>query len=94
MLDVLENQLFFRRMLGLEEHTSFECIGEVPESQLAFELCRLKRMTGAEIKTYHHECDRLGLEALDRYLTVDRVNFTVPARLGAKIFPVPNSESS
>jgi len=47
-----ENQLLFRQMLGLEEHTPFECIGQIPESRLAFELCLRKGASGAVIDMY------------------------------------------
>ncbi len=34
-------QGFFHDMVGLGEHTPFECIGQVEESRLALALCRL-----------------------------------------------------
>ena len=52
LLDVEENQLTFRQMLGLEDHTPFECIGTVGESRLAFALCRRKGLTGRAMDTY------------------------------------------
>ena len=39
LLELPENQLSFRQLLGLEAHTPFECVGGVPEARLAFELC-------------------------------------------------------
>jgi UDP-N-acetyl-alpha-D-muramoyl-L-alanyl-L-glutamate epimerase len=34
-VDVPENDHYFRELLGLAEHTPFECVGSVPESRLA-----------------------------------------------------------
>lgn len=55
LLDVEENQLFYRQMLGLEAHTPFECIGQIPEVRLAFEICRRKGLDGAAMRTYERE---------------------------------------
>jgi hypothetical protein len=93
LLDIPENQIFFRQMLGLEPHTPFECIGEVDESRLAFELCRRKGMTGAAMKTYCEECERPGVDVLDRYLTVDRVNSNLPPWVAQRITPLLESVS-
>jgi len=38
LFDYPENELWFRQMLGLESHTPFECIGQIPETRLALEL--------------------------------------------------------
>lgn len=38
LFDIPENEIWFRQMLGLEEHTPFECIGQIPEARLALEL--------------------------------------------------------
>jgi UDP-N-acetyl-alpha-D-muramoyl-L-alanyl-L-glutamate epimerase len=94
VLDVPENQLIFRQMLGLESHTPFECIGEVNESRLAFELCRRKGMIGAAMKTYCEECARPGIEVLERYLTVDRDNCNLPSLVSEKVLSLLNSSSA
>lgn len=52
LLDLEENQLTFRQMLGLEEHTPFECIGTVGETRLAFALCHRKGLKGRAMDTY------------------------------------------
>lgn len=46
LFDTPENLLWFSQMLGLEEHTPFECIGQVEEARLAFTLCRIKGLKG------------------------------------------------
>ena len=38
LFDFPENEKWFRQMLGLEDHTPFECIGQIPEARLALEI--------------------------------------------------------
>lgn len=82
LFDVEANQLFFRQMLGLEDHTPFECIGEVTEARLAFELCRLKGLTGRAMTTFAREVPAVDIEAvLKHYLSVDTGMGTFPDHL-------------
>ena len=52
VFDVEENQLFFIQMLGLGTQKPFECIGEVPEAQLAFALCHSKGLKGKAMEIF------------------------------------------
>lgn len=52
LFDLEENQLSFKQMVGLGEHTPFECIGRIEESRLAFHLCRQKGLTGKALFLY------------------------------------------
>lgn len=45
----------FRQMLGLTEHTPFECIGEIDESRLAMKRCLEKGLTGQAIDMFSQE---------------------------------------
>ena len=38
LFDRPENLIWFRQLLGLDEHTPFECVGQVPETRLALVL--------------------------------------------------------
>jgi len=38
LFDIPENEKWFRQMLGLEDHTPFECIGQIEEARLALEI--------------------------------------------------------
>jgi UDP-N-acetyl-alpha-D-muramoyl-L-alanyl-L-glutamate epimerase len=38
--------LFYRQMLGLEEHNAFECVGNIGESRIAMQRCAEKGLTG------------------------------------------------
>jgi hypothetical protein len=72
LFDAPENQLSYRQMLGLERHTPFECIGQIDEARLAFEVCHRKGVRGAAMDTYLDEArltDAAG--AVDRYFGVD-----------------------
>lgn len=75
LLDAPENQHSFRQMLGLELHTPFECIGEIDEARLAFELCRRKGVTGTAMGTFVREVPPVDVPSLlDRYLHVNEAN--------------------
>ena len=55
LLDVEENQLYFIQMLGLGDQKPFECVGEIREAQLAFELCRRKGICGRAMEVFERE---------------------------------------
>lgn len=82
LLDAPENQLAFRQMLGLELHTPFECIGQIDEARLAFELCRRKGHTGAAMQTFQREVQRVDVPSLlNRYLHVNETGNNLPPGL-------------
>jgi len=72
LFDAPENQLSYRQMLGLELHTPFECIGQIDETRLAFELCHRRGIQGAAMDTYLREA-RLtdATPTVDAYFAVD-----------------------
>ncbi|NER30027.1 MAG: hypothetical protein F6J89_21010 [Symploca sp. SIO1C4] len=45
----------FRQMLGLSEHTPFECIGEIDESRLAMKKCLEKGLSGKALDIFVEE---------------------------------------
>ena len=55
LFDMEENQFLFKQMLGLGDQKPFECIGEIREVQLAFELCRRKGHHGRAIELFEGE---------------------------------------
>lgn len=86
LFDVEENQLWFRQMLGLEEHTPFECIGQIPEARLAFELCRRKGLAGRAMSTFIEEVPAVDVdEILARYQVVDIAGSRIPAEIAEKV---------
>ncbi|MFQ5629108.1 MAG: hypothetical protein ACE5I1_10135 [bacterium] len=72
LFDLEENQGSFRQMLGLAEHTPFECIGQVPETRLAFELCKRKGLPGRAMDLYSTNFPNLDIPPIiDKYLHVE-----------------------
>jgi len=49
LADDSRNRLAFRQMLGLEDHTPFECVGQIDEARLAFALARGKGLAGTAV---------------------------------------------
>jgi len=89
LLDIPANQIWFRQMLGLEEHTPFECVGEVEEARLAFELCRRKGMTGVAMETFEREVAPVDLESLlTRYMRVDEGHHRIPPGVAERVLPL------
>lgn len=87
LFDLEENQPWLRQMLGLEGHKPFECIGEIDEARLAFELCRRKGVEGKAM-ALHSKLPGKGISksVLDKYLSVDEANCRIPAAMAAPIF--------
>ncbi len=89
LFEVEENQRWFYEMLGLGEHTPFECIGQIEEVRLAFELCRCKGLTGRAMDLYCRHFPTLDTgPILDRFLTVDMAQSAIPAGLAERLRPV------
>jgi hypothetical protein len=87
LFDVPENQLWFRQMLGLEKHTPFECIGQIEESKLAFELCRRKGLTGKAMQIFIEEVKKFDCNtAMENYATVNYNYPALPQHLADLIF--------
>lgn len=79
VFDLPENQMHYRRMLGLEDHTPFECIGQIGEAKLLFELCRRKGYTGAAMDTFAREVTIGDLDGiLRKYLSVNEDLPSIP----------------
>ena len=84
-LTLPENQLWFYQMLGLGEHTPFDCIGQIDEARLAFELCKRKGLTGQAMQTYQKHFPNLDIEPiLTKYLTVHDTPPVIPPAFSAQ----------
>ncbi len=89
LFDLPENQLAFRQMLGLEDHTPFECIGQIAEVQLAFELCHRKGLTGQAMQIYLNDVEKPDFKAvLAKYTRIDFALTQIPAQIAAKVEPI------
>ncbi len=88
LFDLEENQLSFYQMLGLSEHTPFECIGQINEARLAFELCYRKGLTGKAMDTYKQHFPELDIEPiLKEYLSVQDTETGIPSAIAQHILP-------
>ena len=88
LFDLEENQRWFYQMLGLGKHTPFECIGQIAEVQLAFELCKRKGLTGKAMDMYLREFSSIDLDPIiAKYLSVDQAQMRIPEAIAKKIIP-------
>ena len=86
LFDTDENMGLMRQMLGLERHMPFECIGQMDETKLAFELCRRKGFSGKAIDMFVSEAGKPDYHALiDKYTDVELTDFGAPELLRAGI---------
>ena len=94
LLDATENETHFAQMIGLGTQKPFECIGEIDEAKLAFELCRRKGIRGHAMQLYEekvlHTLNRADLAGiLDRYTTVyPTESSNVPLEIWGRLLPV------
>src|SRR5215211_6371460 len=89
LLDNPTNELAFRQMLGLEDHTPFECVGQVDEARLAFELCRRRGLRGQAMEIFEREVPAVDVaEILERRGCVDLSNSGIPAEIRIRLDPL------
>lgn len=87
LFDDPANQFVFRQLLGLEEHKPFECVGEADETRLAFELCRVKGLTGAAMDTYRDNVPPPDVPRLcDHYLAIATQYGAIPPAIAKPVF--------
>jgi hypothetical protein len=88
LFDIDDNQQWFYEMLGLGDHIPFECIGQVAESRLAFELCKKKGLTGKAMDMYMKHFPNLETKSiLDKYLNVAPGQSAIPPAVATHIVP-------
>lgn len=85
LFDVIENLRYFRDMMGLGTNKPFECIGEIGEVNLAFELCRRKGIDGQAMQLYKENIlpgmnKMLFTKLVEQYTSVYPLGAHVPAK--------------
>lgn len=86
LLEVPENQHFFRDMMGLGVHTPFECIGQIEESRLALHLCGARGLLGPFGRSLLASLPPIPLqEVLDRFTQVHAVQARLPESYAAPL---------
>lgn len=89
LLDVAENQIWFEQMLGLGEHTPFECIGQIDETRLAFELVRRRGGTGRAMRRFVEQVPAVDAAAeFQRLIAVETGHHAMPAAIAGLVIPV------
>lgn len=87
ILNAEENQHSYRQMMGLAEHTPFECIGQIPEVRLAVALCKKKGITA---KALDFQLESEGLDWIDgilsSYLRID-LSYIMPSHIAEGVLP-------
>jgi hypothetical protein len=82
LFDIEDNFTLLRELIGLGEHTPFECIGEIPESTLALALCRARGLAGRFLgEAPEADADTLR-QIIDEYTAVDHDYPSLPEPLG------------
>ena len=80
---------WFEEMLGLVDHTPFECIGQVEEARLYFELLRRQGRRGRAMELYEHRIGAVDADEVYRDLiAVDSSHHAMPAHLANAALPV------
>lgn len=88
LFDIPENQTWFEQLLGLAEHTPFECVGQPEETKIAFELCRRKGLTGTAMDRYIKAFPNPDLTGhVDALLAIDDRRTMLPGDVMSGILP-------
>ena len=96
LLDDPFNEVWYRQMLGLEEHTPFECIGQIDEARLAFAMANARGLSGGFMKLIEDIYPIDSLDILSRYLKVEPRDHRIPeflARSVIEYFQIRASEA-
>ena len=92
MIDMEENQLHFKQLLGLGTQKPFECVGEIEETRLAFELCYRKGICGKAMDLFVNAIrPTLDISSLVRkYTTVHsrKKDHGIPQNIAVRIIPI------
>jgi hypothetical protein len=81
------NERWFREMLGLAEHTPFECVGSAPEARLALTLARARGVGGPRLAAYAAEVGPVEVATIAApYVTLGDVH-GMPEHIAQKLMP-------
>jgi len=83
----VENDRWFRELLGLAEHTPFECVGSAPESRLALALIAKRRALGPRLARLAAEVGPVDIAALARPLVGVAERHGMPTEIAVAVMP-------
>jgi hypothetical protein len=89
-----DNERWFREMLGLAEHTPFECVGSAPEARLALTLARARGFTGPRLAGYAAAVGPVDVAAIAAPLTTVGTRHGMPAHVAAGVMPELHAAAS
>jgi hypothetical protein len=82
-----ENARWFREMLGLADHTPFECVGSAPEARLALSLARARGFTGPRLAGYAAAVGPIDVAGLAAPFLHVGTDHGMPAHVAAGVMP-------
>ncbi|HMG52277.1 MAG TPA: hypothetical protein VK601_02320 [Kofleriaceae bacterium] len=82
-----DNERWFREMLGLAEHTPFECVGSAPEARLAITLARARGFHGPRLAGYAAAVGPVDVAALAAPLLRVGTQHGMPPHVAAGVMP-------
>jgi hypothetical protein len=81
------NERWFREMLGLAEHTPFECVGSAVEARLALAVARARGFGGPRLASYAAAVGPVEVAALAAPLVQVGTQHGMPAHVAAGVMP-------
>jgi hypothetical protein len=82
-----DNERWFREMLGLAEHTPFECVGSAPEARLALSLARARGVGGPRLASYADAVGAIDVAAIAAPLVRVGEHHGMPPHIAAGVLP-------
>ncbi|NVB38633.1 hypothetical protein G6O69_12400 [Pseudenhygromyxa sp. WMMC2535] len=94
LLEVPDNYAFFHDMVGLGEHTPFECIGQIEESRIALALCGARGLLGPRGRELLGRLPAMDLDGvLAEFCKVDAASARLPSAYAPGILDQMHSAS-
>jgi hypothetical protein len=82
------NARWFDELLGLAEHSPFECVGSPPEARLALELAHRRGMTGPRFDAYRARIGDIGNVAdVAKPYVIVHADHGMPEHVAARLMP-------
>ncbi len=82
-----DNAQWFRQMLGLTEHTPFECVGSAPEARLALTMARARGAGGPRLAGYAAAVGPVDVPAIAAPLLQVGAQHGMPPHVAAGVLP-------
>jgi hypothetical protein len=82
------NEHHFRELLGLTEHTPFECVGSANEARLAVALARTRGAIGPRLSALADACGPIDTRALARPLVQLGDPHGIPPHVASAVMPI------